>query len=56
MVPQSETIFVIAFVFDIMQFDHMLQIFLITVIGTRHYQPELLNLPAIGHLPAQSQQ
>ena len=27
MFPQSETIFVIAFVFNIMQFDHMLQIF-----------------------------
>ena len=55
MVPQSGKIFVIAFVFDIMQFDYMLQFFLITVIGTQYYQRELLNLPAIGHLPAQSQ-
>ena len=50
MVPRSGKIFVIPFVFDIMHF------FLIPVIGTRHYQRELLNLPAIGHLPSQSQQ
>ena len=48
--------FVIAFVFNIMQFEHMLQFFLNAVISTRYYQRELLSLPAIGHLPAQSQQ
>ena len=39
-----------------MQIEHMLQFFLIAVIGTRYYQRELWNLPAIGNLPAQSQQ
>ena len=46
---------VIAFDFDIMQFGHMLHFFLIAVIGTCHYQRELLNLPPTGHLPTQSQ-
>ena len=50
-------IFVIACVFDIIQFDNMLQNFFnCSYRGTRHYQRVLSNLPPIGHLPAQIQQ
>ena len=51
----EQKISVIAFDFDIMQFGHMLHFCLIAVIGTCHYQRELLNLLPTGHLPTQSQ-
>ena len=46
-------IFAFTYTFDIMQFDNMLQTFFnASFRGSRHYQPELSNLPAIGYLPA----
>ena len=48
-------VFLIACVFD-MQLDNMLQFSLVSVIAVTHYQRKLSNLPAIEHLPAQSQQ
>ena len=42
-------IFAFTYTFDIMQFDNMLQTFFnASFRGSRHYQPELSNLPAIG--------
>ena len=48
-------VFLTACVFD-MQLDNMLQFSLVSVIGVTQDQRELSNLPAIEHLPAQSQQ
>ena len=49
-------IFVITCVFDIMQFDKMLQNFFnCTYRGCMSYQLELLNYSPIGRLSAQSQ-
>ena len=55
-VPAQWNVFVIACVFDIMQFDMLQNFFNCSCRGTRHYQRELPNLPVLGHLPAQSQQ
>ena len=49
-------IFVTARVFDIMQFDNMLQKCFAVFAVARHYQRELWKLLPIEHLPAQSQQ
>ena len=47
-------IFVIAYIFDIMQLDNLLQIFLIAVITVgSHYKQELSNLPTCSVFPQQ---
>ena len=49
-------IFVITCVFDIMQFDNLLQFFLnCSYRSSTSYKLELLNLSPIWHLPTQSQ-
>ena len=48
-------VFLTACVFD-MQLDNMVPFSLVSVIGVTHDQRDLSNLPAIEHLPAQSQQ
>ena len=50
-------IFVITCIFDIMQFDNLLQLlFNCSYRGSMSYKLELLNLSSIGHLPPQSEQ
>ena len=50
-------IFLITCVFDIMQFGNMLQFFFnCSYRCSTSYQPKLLNIFRIGHLPAQNKQ